>query len=75
MGPKQNCAIPKGTLEVLPVQWLRLCLFTAEGVGSVPDWGTGIAASCVVWPKKPHTADNDFLSHRVVEAVKQGYLQ
>ena len=26
----------------LAVQWLELCAFTAEGLGSVPGWGTEI---------------------------------
>ena len=34
------------------VQWLGLCTFTAEGVGSIPVWGAKILASCVVQPKK-----------------------
>ena len=29
------------------VQWLGLCAFTAEGLGSVPGWGTKIPQ--VVW--------------------------
>ena len=60
MGPKQNCAIPKGTLEVLPVRWLGLCLFTAEGVGSVPDGAMESPQAVWYGQKKPHTADNDF---------------
>ena len=27
----------------LAVQWLGLCAFTAEGLGSIPDWGTKIS--------------------------------
>ena len=38
----------------LVVQWLRLQNFTAEGQGSIPDWGTKIphAAQCSQKKKK-----------------------
>ena len=29
----------------LAVQWLRLCISTAGGLGSIPDWGTTISLS------------------------------
>ena len=29
----------------LAVQWLRLCIYTAGGIGSIPDWGTKIACA------------------------------
>ena len=34
---------PYGLPCSLAVQWLRLCAFTAEGMGSITDWGTKIA--------------------------------
>ena len=41
----------------LVVQWLELQTFTAEGVGSVPDWGTKIpqAMQCSQNKTKPQT--------------------
>ena len=36
----------------LVVQWLGLCVFTAEGTGSIPGWGTKIPASGVAKPKR-----------------------
>ena len=35
----------------LVVQWLRFHASTAEGLGSIPDWGT----KCVAWPKNLKT--------------------
>ena len=34
----------------LAVQWLVFCAFTAEGVGSIPGWGTKVLQA--KWPKK-----------------------
>ena len=37
----------------LAVQWLGLGAFTAQGLGSIPGWGTKIPeATHVAWPKK-----------------------
>ena len=56
--------IVSGTLEMcnkllaafgnsLVVQWLGLCAFTAEGVGSAPGWGTKIPQAMWHCQKKP----------------------
>ena len=37
----------------LVVQWLGLCAFTAEGVGSAPGWGTKIPQAMWHCQKKP----------------------
>ena len=34
----------------LAVQWLGLHDLTAEGMGSIPGWGTKIPQSCAAWP-------------------------
>ena len=34
--------IEKSTGDILVVQWLELCIFTAKGPGSIPGWGTKI---------------------------------
>ena len=36
----------------LAVQWLRLCVSKAGGVGSIPSQGTKIPHAAGVWPKK-----------------------
>ena len=34
--------IKKSAGDILVVQWLELCIFTAKGPGSIPGWGTKI---------------------------------
>ena len=43
MGVSSINKIPYGLPCSLAVQWLRLCAFTEEGMGSITDWGTKIA--------------------------------
>ena len=46
-----TCGIwKKGTGTPLAVHWLRLYASTAEGMGSIPGWGTKIAHA--VWPSQ-----------------------
>ena len=39
----------------LAVQWLRLSISDAGGMGSIPGWGSKIPYGCMVWPTKTKT--------------------
>ena len=40
------------------VQWLGCCAFTAEGMGSIPGWGTKVPQAEWPPPKKCNTNKN-----------------
>ena len=58
----------------LVVQWLGLCAFIAEGLGSIPGWGTKIPQAVQCGKKKEKNKDLPLTSSRKTTSESLEYL-